>query len=986
MVWWGMLWGAFLGLLWPGMHDLGWVPGAIIGALMGLTLRFSVRSAIAREAAKLQPKIVVAATEKKAKSNSAAATATTAMNATPDPVSQREAQLAATRDALGDAPAIAPSATTGDAYADAVNAALATDQKSAASSTVAQGIASIGAGADSSPPKASAPATPKPPPPPAAPPKPNALETAINAAVAWLTGGNTVVRAGVVVLFIGLSFLAKYAAENALFPVELRLALVGIAGLALLVTGFRLRDKQRGYAMTLQGAGVAVLYLTVFASFKLYSLLPAGFALAIMVGVCALSAAIALLQNSRTLAVIGFAGGFLAPILASTGGGNHVVLFAYYVLLNLAILFIAYKRSWRVLNLVGFAFTFGVFTLWASDRYESAMLANTMPFLIVFFLIYVATAILYSRHETTKFSASVNGAVDATLVFGAPIAAFGLQAVLVRHIEFALAFSSLALGAFYLLLAFVLLKRNAATQKLLIECFLALGVGFVTLAIPLAFDARWTAAIWAVEGAAVFWVGMRQARWMPRLFGLALQGIAALSFLSSLDEGSTSIYPFANPLFVGALMLALPAFALAWWTKKPLAHSESSVAKQYASLEVLLSNPLFILGFVWWLVALGFEITRRIPGAETFGQYAISSAMHVNLFMLAFVASAFVAERFAKRTNWNVAAWPAYGTAIVLFWAAIANILDNHRVFQNFGWIFWFAALALHYILLRRIDSNAPRPWFTAMHVIGVWTIVLLIADVLVYAVDRGDLWRTAWASVVLLFSATLVLVALAVWATRGSANSSWPLASFPKAYLWWAAAPIALVVFIGSLSVAVISNGRADPLPYIPLLNPTDLAIALGIAGILLWLKRLQSLRDGVPSVLFGNAPKIALAALAFIAINTTWLRVAHHFAGVSWNADALFNSFLVQTGYAILWTVLALVLMVLAHRKVLRSLWMVGAGLLALTVAKLFFVDLSNAGGTERIVAFIVVGVLMLIVGYLAPLPPVKAAPAKRNEASAQ
>jgi uncharacterized membrane protein len=126
------------------------------------------------------------------------------------------------------------------------------------------------------------------------------------------------------------------------------------------------------------------------------------------------------------------------------------------------------------------------------------------------------------------------------------------------------------------------------------------------------------------------------------------------------------------------------------------------------------------------------------------------------------------------------------------------------------------------------------------------------------------------------------------------------------------------------------------------------------------------------VPQALLGNAPKIALAGATFIAINTVWLRVAHHFAGVSWNADALFGSFVVQTGYAILWTVLALVLMVLAHRRVMRTLWMVGAGLLALTVAKLFLVDLSNAGGTERIVAFIVVGVLMLIVGYLAPLPP--------------
>ena len=79
-----------------------------------------------------------------------------------------------------------------------------------------------------------------------------------------------------------------------------------------------------------------------------------------------------------------------------------------------------------------------------------------------------------------------------------------------------------------------------------------------------------------------------------------------------------------------------------------------------------------------------------------------------------------------------------------------------------------------------------------------------------------------------------------------------------------------------------------------------------------------------------------------------------------------------MVQTGYAILWTLLALSVMVLAHRRLQRTLWLVGAGLLGLVVLKLLLVDLSNVGGVERIVVFIAVGVLMLVVGYFAPLPP--------------
>jgi uncharacterized membrane protein len=982
MVIWGIIWGLVIGAMLPGMYDLGWIPGAIIGALAGLTLRYSVRNEIDRRVKEANAKSL-------AQSFTTVASASTSAGSSA--ARTAEAQLATLRaktPELATDVAAAPQAMSDSAIANEALTAQLNPPLGAVASSEAEGSRAAASEAQPTT-KPSAPAK------PAAPPTPSVFETAFSAALKWLTGGNTVVRAGVVVLFIGLSFLAKYAAENSMFPVELRLAFVAAAGLALLITGFLLRDKRAGYAMTLQGAGVAVLYLAVFASFKLYALLPAGFALAIMVAVCALSTAIALLQNSRALAVIGFAGGFLAPILASAGGGNHVVLFSYYLLLNFAILFIAYKRSWRILNLVGFVFTFGVATFWGSLRYAPEHYASTQPFLIAFFLIYVAAAILYARREVPQLKASANSAVDATLVFGNPIVAFGLQAALVQHIEFAMAFSALSLGAVYLLLASVFLKRVETSQRLLVECFLALGVGFATLAVPLALDARWTAAVWAVEGAAVFWVGMRQARWMPRLFGLLLQVIAALSFLSTADRASGSLYPFANPSFIGALMLALPAFAIAWWTRNPIAHSESRFAKAFSQVEKVVSAPAFVIGFCWWLLALWMEISRYTINVANTNEmmsgfkYIINPAMHANLMMLAFVISAFVAERFAKRTQWDIAAWPSYVVAPALLLTAFANLLDNHRVLNNFGWAFWCIALVLHFVLLRRVDQRSPRAWFTAMHAIGVWVIVLLVADALVYAVDKGDLWRTAWASVVLLVSATLVLLALVMYATSASASKHWPFSTFVRSYVWWAALPLAVIVFFGAIIVALTSSGRADPLPYIPLLNPTDIAVALAIAANFLWLQRLRAINAmgaGVPAMLLGNAPKIALAVAAFVAINTVWLRVAHHFANVSWNIGALFGSFVVQTGYAILWTVLALVLMVLAHRRALRWMWMVGAGLLALTVAKLFLVDLSNAGGTERIVAFIVVGVLMLIVGYLAPLPPSSAAKdtaAKKSEA---
>src|SRR5499425_2977092 len=247
----------------------------------------------------------------------------------------------------------------------------------------------------------------------------------------WLTGGNTVVRVGIVVLFFGVAFLLKYASERFDLPIELRLAGVAAGALVLLVLGWRLREQRPGYALSLQGGGIGILYLVIFTAFRLYHLLSPVQAFALLVAVAALSAVIAVAQDALSLAVLGVSGGFLAPILASTGGGSHVMLFSYYVMLNLGIVGIAWYKAWRPLNVLGFVFTFSIGTLWGSRFYHPALFASTEPFLVIFFLLYLAIPILFARQQARALASlgarQVRNYVDGTLVFGTPLVAFGLQ-------------------------------------------------------------------------------------------------------------------------------------------------------------------------------------------------------------------------------------------------------------------------------------------------------------------------------------------------------------------------------------------------------------------------------------------------------------------------------------------------------------------------------------------------------------------------------
>ena len=57
---------------------------------------------------------------------------------------------------------------------------------------------------------------------------------------------------------------------------------------------------------------------------------------------------------------------------------------------------------------------------------------------------------------------------------------------------------------------------------------------------------------------------------------------------------------------------------------------------------------------------------------------------------------------------------------------------------------------------------------------------------------------------------------------------------------------------------------------------------------------------------------------------------------------------------------------------RKYLRTVWFVAAALMGIVVLKLFFVDLANTDTLERVISFVSVGLLMVLVGYFAPVPP--------------
>jgi len=824
--------------------------------------------------------------------------------------------------------------------------------------------------------EAEPPAAPEPASQPAAAPRTQALWSEVDetsptvttslgqSALAWFKGGNAIVRVAVVLLFIGVAFLLRFAAENAILPIELRLAATAFGGLALAFVGWRLREKRRGYGISLQGAGVGIVYLTLFAAFRLFHLVPAGLTFTLLAFLAGVSALLAVRQNAMPLALLGFGGGFLAPILSSTGTGSHVALFAYFLLLNLAIAWIAHRQTWKPLNAMAFLMTFGIGSLWGASSYTAADFWSTEPFLVLHFLLFLFISVQYTRQLVARESAQALKipTVDGGLLFGVPVAAFGLQAAMLKDQPLALAASAAVLAGIYLLVGRWLWRQSGQRMLLMVEGLLALGLIFLLLVTPLALDAQWTGVAWAVQGAGIVWIGLRQKRWWAAGMGLLMQLAASASFwgLSGsahlIPHGGADFTPFVNSSFACAVVLALAAMVTALMAER---HLPALVATD--------GQAAWVSGLrlaQWGMLAWGW--VQLVAGTWPELRAAVGLAHEPSAMALMLAGMAMLGWLAAARLQ-----WPALQLAarVLLALAATSTVLlsldvvwSPARAWSHYAHLGNGLVVVVTVALGVRLLRGAQAPAWSAELLLLAW-VSLWHSAVFAYALGAWGVARhEGWAAA----AAVAAPTALALWLLRRDRQAAWPVTSVHhSAFHRFVHLPWLGLLALWVVGANLLSDGSMRPLPYLPLLNPTDLMHGLAA------LYAVRVYRTASPNAMRSGA-LVAAGLLAFLWLNGLLIRSLHHWLGTPMWIDGALNADVVQTGLTILWTACAFITMVLATRRNERKLWMAGAVLLAVVVGKLFLVDLSQVGTLARIVSFIGVGGLMLVIGYLAPLPP--------------
>ncbi|MEX1140159.1 MAG: DUF2339 domain-containing protein [Bacteroidota bacterium] len=275
--------------------------------------------------------------------------------------------------------------------------------------------AHLGLQPDVSPPSAPpprSPATEPPRPPPTPPTKPIVASAADPHAqnkaqeeLEALIGGRLLNRIGAFALVLGVAFFLKYAFDNNWITETMRVLTGIVMGSICLAGGYRTQKK--GYAVFAQGlvgAGIAILYLSLYASFNYYHLIPQWLAFALMSGVTILTLLQAVYYNSLVVGILGWAGGFLTPFLLSTGESNETALFTYIALLSLGLLAITMRReSWYALEPLTLIALFIVYFAWFDQYYGPGDFTLTIFFLFVFWILFHAADFTRSLLNVTQF-------------------------------------------------------------------------------------------------------------------------------------------------------------------------------------------------------------------------------------------------------------------------------------------------------------------------------------------------------------------------------------------------------------------------------------------------------------------------------------------------------------------------------------------------------------------------------------------------------
>jgi uncharacterized membrane protein len=340
-------------------------------------------------------------------------------------------------------------------------------------------------------------------------------------ATTWL------MRAGIIAVVTCVGYFLKWSIDRELIAPMGRVAISIVFGVAGLLWGLRLLGRRwnilgQGFV----GGGLATLYFSMFATGPMYHLLPISAVFLLMILVTVTAGLLSIRTDSLLIAIFGIMGGFCTPILLSTEQPNLMALYGYLLLLSIGILGIAHYKQWRLLNYLGFIFTYMIY-FGSLHQYQPSDFIFTVTFLALFFVIHSLLVFIYNARRAVK--STVLEVIYLVLNAGLfSASAYDLIRDAVGRPYPAI--MTLALAVFYAGQVAVFLRRRLVDRRLL-TALIALAGLFATLTLPLAVEKESLTIGLSLLALTFLWLGRRLESNFIRHLGYLLYGIVFFRIL-----------------------------------------------------------------------------------------------------------------------------------------------------------------------------------------------------------------------------------------------------------------------------------------------------------------------------------------------------------------------------------------------------------------------------------------------------------------------
>ncbi len=361
---------------------------------------------------------------------------------------------------------------------------------------------------------------------------------------------------GIIVLLIGISIGVKYAIDKNLITPFTRIVLAYVAGAGLFILSLILKKNYEGFSAILFSGAMASAYFTTYGSFTYYNLFSQGLCFIMMAMIGIFTAIKSLAYNRQEIAVTGMVGAYAIPLLISSNHENYVLLFSYILLMNAGILFISFKRSWKILNLLALIITWSFFNGWLFFKYKDADRFYAFAFMAIYYVLFLMSAFAFSITRKIK--------LESRQLLHLLINNFALYISLLSIFD-ATSSNTVAAnvsGACAILFLIFAIAGNSFfyEEKILNRMHYAEALALSVLFVSIEFSGLTITMLWTLIAIIVFILGIATKTIWPRLAAISLLGFTLLKLILLDSMSFTAIQKIVAYLTIGTLLLILSFF------------------------------------------------------------------------------------------------------------------------------------------------------------------------------------------------------------------------------------------------------------------------------------------------------------------------------------------------------------------------------------------------------------------------------------------